>query len=468
MESNFKKQVNSLYQKMDTFVKKIAVYKAIRGKADYEVQIPKDFKNEFFTLINKVNLSLMEEKDNFYGYFIFQMGRDIRFDVTTPTAVNFKRAKYVIYFNPMLFLKLDLNQMKTTIKHEIHHLIALHQMRAKEVKDKYSKLAINLAMDIVVNQYLEYLPPYAVTLNSVNNKYSLNLKPFNSFEYYAENIQNEFDLLDMNKKGEISDEDSEKMKINFESEKTHDIWEEQDDVDEKTLREFTENYVRNAEKGSVPRKLENLIASLKERSEELPWNIYLKKIIGTVESGKKKTITRRNRRQPERLDLRGEIRNHKANIVVAIDISGSITDEEFKQAIKEVIAIVKNYNHQITIVECDNDIRDVYIAKSVKDVRQRKASGGGTKFTPVLDYANKKRINLLIYFTDGKGEKMLGVIPKGYRTLWVISGSGDKLSLSESYGTIKRLRKAPQKDNVLDMKDVKNDGYSMNSQEPMI
>lgn len=468
MESNFKNQVESLYQKIDTFVNKFAVYKAIRGKADYEVQIPEDFKNEFLSLIDKVNLSLMEEKDNFYGYFIFQMGRDIRFNITTPTAVNFKGAKYVIYFNPLLFLKLDLNQMQTTIKHEIHHLIALHQIRAKDVKDKYSKLAINLAMDIVVNQYLEYLPPYAVTLNSVNNKYSLDLKPFNSFEYYAENIQNEFDLLEMNKKGEIADEDSKKMEINFDPEKTHDIWEEQDDVDEKTLREFTENYVRNAEKGSVPQKLEGLISSIKERSEELPWNIYLKKIMGTVESGKKKTITRRSRRQPERLDLRGEIRNHKAKIVVAIDISGSITDEEFKQSIKEVLAIVKNYNHEITIIECDNDIRSVYTAKTVKDVRQRKASGGGTKFTPVFDYANKKRINLLIYFTDGKGEKMLGVMPKGYRTLWVISGSGDKLSLSQTYGTIKRLKKVTQNDNVLDMKDVKNDGYSMNSQEPII
>ena len=54
--------------------------------------------------------------------------------------------------------------------------------------------------------------------------------------------------------------------------------------------------------------------------------------MGTVESNKKKTITRRNRRQPNRLDLRGELRNHKAEIAVAIDISGSISDEEFKQA----------------------------------------------------------------------------------------------------------------------------------------
>ena len=94
----------------------------------------------------------------------------------------------------------------------------------------------------------------------------------------------------------------------------------------------------------------------------------LKKLMGTVESNKKKTITRRNRRQPNRLDLRGEIRNHKSEIAVAIDISGSISNEDFKQAIKEVLSIVKNYNHEITIIECDKEVKRVYKAKSVRDI----------------------------------------------------------------------------------------------------
>lgn len=45
----------------------------------------------------------MEEEDNFYGYFLFQMLREIRFDISSPTGVNFKGAKYVIYFNPIIF-----------------------------------------------------------------------------------------------------------------------------------------------------------------------------------------------------------------------------------------------------------------------------------------------------------------------------------------------------------------------------
>ena len=109
------------------------------------------------------------------------------------------------------------------------------------------------------------------------------------------------------------------------------------------VKEFTEKFIDSSQKGKIPAYLEGMISSLKNSKGELPWNLYLKKLMGTVESNRKKTITRRNRRQPNRLDLRGELRGHKAEIAVALDTSGSISDEEFKQAIKEVLNIVKNY-----------------------------------------------------------------------------------------------------------------------------
>ena len=156
-----------------------------------------------------------------------------------------------------------------------------------------------------------------------------------------------------------------------------------------------------------------------------------------------------------------------AVIGVAIDISGSISDEEFKQAIKEVLDIVKNYNHEITIIECDKEVKCTYKVKTINDIKDRCFSGGGTRFTPVFQYANSKNINLLVYFTDGKGEDKLQVKPKGYKVLWVISGRGDKHSLNEPYGAVKKLSKVEVKDISFDMKDVRTDGYSMNNQEPI-
>lgn len=466
METYFETLVNGLYEKayniINHFIK--ADHKTDKPK----ITIPEDFKKEFFSLVDKVNLSLMEDKDNLYGYFLFQMAREIKFDISSPTAVNFKGAHYVIYFNPIIFLTLTLKQMESTIKHEILHIVSMHLIRAKEGNAGYGTLAINMAMDIVVNTYLDHLPPYATTLEWVNLNYSLQLLPFKPFEYYAEKIQTAIDLLEEDKDGAEDDSHiNETIETDYNPEKTHDIWEDSTDIDEKTLEEFTEKVINASQKGIIPNYLESMIASLKNSKGELPWNIYLKRLMGTVESNKKKTITRKNRRQPDRLDVRGQLRSHKANIVVALDISGSISDEEFNQAMKEVLAIVKNYNHEITIVECDNEIRRVYKVNSVKDIKDRLNIRGGTKFTPVFEYANHNKANLLIYFTDGKGEEKLLSIPRGYKTLWVISGEGDKLSLKEAYGAVKKLKNIVIHDDTLKMSDVKRDGFSMNDQEGM-
>ena len=467
MKSYFEKQTKELYDRAIKIIDITQMLKSNKKREKFHISTDEDFKKDFFHIIDKVNLSLMEDKENFYGYFLFQMGREIRFDITSATSINFKDAKYVMYFNPIIFLELNMEQMQSTIKHEILHVLSQHLIRLKDFKDKYSTLALNLAMDVVVNQCLDCLCPYSITLEYINNKYNLNLEKFKTFEYYLEKIQTELDLQEENDEGEIVD-NNENVAVDFDAEKTHDIWEECIEIDEKTLRDFTEKFADNAKKGSVPTYIENMIKSLKNSKGELPWNLYLKKLMGTIEANKKKTITRRNRRQPNRLDLRGELRGHKAEIAVAIDISGSISDEEFKQAIKEVLTIVKSHNQEITIIECDKEIKRTYKVKSPKDIKERVASGGGTKFLTVFEYANNKKINLLIYFTDGKGEEKLEIKPRGYKTLWVISGRGEKLSLQEPFGVVKKLSKVEIKQDVIDMSDVRSDGYSMNNQAPIL
>lgn len=469
MESYFEKQTRNLYDKAIEIVNIATELKLNSKNENFEIDIPKDYRDEFFSLVDKVNLSLMEDKDNFYGYFLFQMGRDIKFDISSPTAVNFKGAKYVIHFNPLIFLNLNMKQMESSIKHEILHVLSQHLIRAKELKGRYSTLAINMAMDIIVNKYLDYLPPYATTLEWINTHYSMKLEPYETFEYYVEKIQTELDLQESDEDGEENDADlNDNLESEFRPENTHDIWEDSDEIDSKTVREFTKKFIDNSLKSEVPAYISDMISALKSSKGELPWNLYLKKLMGTIESNKKKTITRRNRRQPNRLDLRGELRSHKAEVAVAIDTSGSISDEEFKQAIKEVLNIVKNYNHEITIIECDNEIRRTYKVKNIKDIKDRPNVRGGTKFSPVFDYANKNKINLLVYFTDGKGETRLEVLPRGYKILWVISGRGDKLSLSQPYGIVKKLSKVEVKDDIFDMSDVRSDGYSMNNQAPIL
>lgn len=467
METYFDQQVKKLYEEANKII--TAFLKADPYDENSKIEIPEAFKEGFFSLISQVNLSLMEDQDNFYGYFLFQMSREIRFDISSPTAVNFKGAQYVICFNPIIFLTLNIKQMESTIKHEILHILSMHLIRAKELKGRYTALALNMAMDVVVNKYLDHLPPYATTLERVNLHYSLQMPPYEPFEYYAEKLQTAIDLLDEEEDSQEDDSSKEeKAETEYSPEKTHDIWEESNEIEDGLLTAFTEKLIHRAQKGKSPDYLESIIASFKNHQGELPWNVYLNRLMGYVASNKKKTVTRRNRRQPERLDLRGEIRNYKAKILIALDISGSISDEEFIQGMKEVLNIVKNYHHEITLLECDNEIRREYQVQTAKDIKDRINKSGGTQFTPVFEYANHHQVDLLVYFTDGKGENRLQAVPRGYKVLWVISGKGDWLSLENPYGAVKRLSKMEMKADALVMKDVIRDGYSMQNQERMI
>lgn len=274
-----------------------------------DAEIPADFQNKFFAFLGRITGHLMEDKDNFFGYFLFQMTKSIRFDLASPTGVNFKGTRYQIHFNPLIFLTLSPEQMESTIKHEILHVVSLHLIRAKELRENYSKQAITFAMDVVVNTYLDHLPPFSTTLEWVNTNFSLLLKPFESLEYYVDKIQTALDLRTENKNLPEPESDSdETVAVSYNPVTTHDLWDESDEIDDETLREFTEKYVDASSKGDLSNYLESMIKALKDNKDGLPWHWYLKKLVGSVASRWKRTPMRRNRRQPDRLDLPGKLR----------------------------------------------------------------------------------------------------------------------------------------------------------------
>jgi predicted metal-dependent peptidase len=426
----------------------------------------RQFEKDFLKWVEQIGLNLMSEQDAFFGYFFLNLTRHVSWQLTSPTALWFKGIHYHIAFEPLRILDCTLKQIMALIKHDILHCVAGHLARSKNIYGSYRKRISNMAMDIVVNQYLDNLPSFAITLERVNHKFGLKLRPFETMEYYAISLQEAFSLLEETNEEDESLPDEENNQLLFE-ETTHDIWNESDDIEENLIEYFTKQLIEQAKKGEVPYYLEGLGYQNNHLEGTLPWQYYLAKLVGRVESGKKKTLTRRNRRQPERVELRGVLKNHHAEIIVAIDSSASMSDTVYEKALNEVLAIIKGTQQAITIIECDSQIRRCYQAKRKQEVKNRLTQRGATRFTPVFEYANRNRAELVIYFTDGKGETYLNVIPKGYKILWVLTGKDDQLSLKNPIGVVKKLEKSKEIDRILDMKDVRSDGYSMNNQEPI-
>jgi len=387
-------------------------------------------ESEFFKLVEALNFSLMGSEDNFFALFFVQMKREIRLELTTALATKAEGTSFVMYFNPTLFLECTLKERQALIKHEIYHIMSNHYARGKALKSKYSEIAISLAMDISINQYIMYLPSWSEKLENVKRTYNVNLREEQTMEEYAALIQEAIDKLTKNGAA---------PKQNVKT--THEIW---DDSEDSSYEEQTFEAIRklssNANRGKVPESINLLIKAL-NKSPKLNWKDYLKREIGTLPSGHKKTITRKDRRQPDRLDLRGKLSNRVAQLLVAIDISGSVSDEQIQIIMQEILAIVKNYPFKITIIECDSEIRRVYKVKTIKDVKSKVNTKGGTRFYPVFNYIyeNRLRNHVLIYFTDGLGEEVLTTKPYNYKTIWVLSGEETELSLIESRGIVIKL-----------------------------
>jgi predicted metal-dependent peptidase len=111
---------------------------------------------------------------------------------------------------------------------------------------------------------------------------------------------------------------------------------------------------------------------------------------------------------------------------VAIDTSGSISQEEVNEFVSEVSAIKSNLRASITLLACDDKLceHSPWRFEAWDELQFPAALGGGkgTNFNPVFDYidAQDSACDVVIYFTDAKG-----VFPKvepNYPVMWLIKG----------------------------------------------
>ena len=396
-----------------------------------------DFYNRrFFDIVEKVILYLLQGQDAFFGQFMLSIKREIRFDIKVPIATIPKRDGFNMYFNPFFFLNCTKREMAALLKHEIYHIMNLHFEREKQLKNRFSKEAVGVALDISINQYIKDLPGYSRKLEAINMEHNLNLAENRSIEEYAEEIYKS--IKSRIKKDKFNENGNEEFLV--EMDKAHEIWDEID-IDEESINSLTKKTAISAYNKNTPEGLEKIILSYDEKPE-ISWELVLKNAIPAMKSGYKKTIVRRNRRQPERFDLRGTLPKNEAEVVVAIDISASMKDDEMKKILIEILSITHASKNKVTVIECDNEIRKVYKLRSEKDIQKRCRENGSTLFSPVFKYIRDKNLKncILVYFTDGVGEKELEIKPFNKKTLWVICGD-DELSLKESYGEVKRIHR---------------------------
>ena len=156
---------------------------------------------------------------------------------------------------------------------------------------------------------------------------------------------------------------------------------------------------------------------------QLPWRMLLAKYMTAI-SRDDYNYSRPSRREGSA--ILPSLRSTQVDIVVVLDTSGSISQNEVCEFMSEIDAIKGQVRARITLHACDAELAkdgpwDYEPWEEFKLPRDFKG-GGGTRFTPVFDWVRSRdrEPDLLVYFTDAEGE--FPRVEPCYPVLWLVKG----------------------------------------------
>ena len=368
--------------------------------------------------LSKISKELML-KEPYYGFFLIMLNKVWRKDLPT-AGVSKHNINYQLAINEEFWNGLSNDHKMGLLKHELLHIAFGHLVSFSSFSNK--KLA-NIAMDMEINQYIEasWLPEGGINIDDYTD---IQLDRKAGCRYYYDQLLRLQDEKDKN--GSTGDQKMDNLLDNIASGDVpdHSTWEEFEDMSEaekkliekqvqKILQDAKEQTVKK--RGNVPGEIEGLIVLDEVTKAKFDWKGYLRRFTGTSTKIFTKKIRRKeNYRYEDNPGLKIKMRQH---MLLAIDTSGSVSNEELSEFMNEIHHIHKA-GVDITIVQCDTSIRSIEPYKGKNDLKVH--GRGGTEFDPVLDYynANIGKYTSLVYFTDG--ECGYSVKPRG-NTLWVLS-----------------------------------------------
>lgn len=169
--------------------------------------------------------------------------------------------------------------------------------------------------------------------------------------------------------------------------------------------------------GSLRRLVDHLL------QPQLPWRMLLARYM-SASSRDDYSYMRPSRREGEAIFP--SLRSAQTDIVVVLDTSGSIRDEEMREFVSEIDAIKGQVRARITLLACDALLSPgapwVFEPWEEFTVPDDIRGGGGTSFIPPFDWLEQANAvpDLLVYFTDAEG-RFPAREPR-FPVIWLVKG----------------------------------------------
>lgn len=351
----------------------------------------------------------------FYGIFLLSLRKEIvngNHSVKT-AAVGPNGLNFTLYINEDFWKKLSDKEQLAVLSHEVYHLCFFHLTEHFKASNH---TLMNIAMDASINQYIQNLPANCVTVESLSKQCGKNLELERGAWYYYN------ELMDYaNKNPEFMNQ--------FNNIDSHDMWPGDEMTEaERTLydnqiksrlKETAEQVTKQA--GKIPGELSSILEAIKNKPPVFNWKRYFRRLIGnSITSEIQLTRMRPSKRFP---DARGIRMKRKPNIMVAVDTSGSISQDDLRDFFSEIHHIWKTGVH-VTVVEFDTKIQNIFEYKGQQDIKVH--GRGGTDATSAIEYYKQHHdFSSCIIFTDGYLSTFK--LPICQSLIWVITKDGNKV-----------------------------------------
>ena len=345
-----------------------------------------------------------------------------------PTAgvrVDPDTAQFEMAYNPDFFAKLPEEQIRGVLKHEFYHLIFEHVTSRKPEGVPHMKW--NIAADLAINSHLQGELPENCCMPGVGPFADLPLGK--SAEWYLANFPEQPEKEGGSGSGEGGEGEGDPQDGNFDD---HSGWDDanasaQQQAANQMAKERLKQAMKEAAKeasqspkgwGSVSGEVKQEI--LKRLESKVDWRKVLRYFIKTSQRASRRSSVKRINKRYAYIHP-GKKVQRQAKIAIAIDQSGSVSDDMLSAFFAELDSLAKLAEFTVVPFDTNVDESKVYVWKKGKSQKAERVLCGGTCFNAPTEYVNSQNFDGVIILTDMEAPK-----PKACKAqrMWMTDARG--------------------------------------------
>lgn len=315
-----------------------------------------------------------------YGTVFLYLNKMEKTDLPTMAVGTTRRVDLALYYNPDFVKKLTYTQLRAVLKHEALHVLLHHISRNQYFN--YNMKGYNYAADMAINCHIEGLPDgclYPKTFGLPDNE---------SSEWYYEKLKQEVEKQGeqyLEGKGDTADD--------------HSMWGDcDDDIVKEKVRNIAESAIKAQESkgwGDIAGNLaQQIIAANKP---VVNWKREVRYFINQIiMMGRQSTRMRPNRRYG--YSNPGSKRDYRSKILVAIDTSGSVSDELLQYFLTELNGMIAHI--KVDLIQFDHIVHGPPVPFEKRQSNYKFVGRGGTSFEPPIKVAVDLKYDGLVMFSD--------------------------------------------------------------------